>query len=173
MTTTVVADTNAVPAAPAAAPEFTSPGKVIAVNDGLLVFAPRGTTYELHLKPQGHYAGPQNTPVEAVVRVRARKVWTVPSGGNFIVPIVGTPRIVQGRVKRVGERQIVVHAGATFLVDLPAADSAIDLPNGVITVGRMVNVTALPGATVEIVDRREPSGSPGVGGTTGTGPGQP
>jgi hypothetical protein len=153
--------------------EFATPGKVIAVGDGFAVFAPRGTTYELHLKtPAGQYAGPQNAPVEALVRVTARKVWTVPSGGNWIQPIQGPPRIVQGRVRRVSDCQLVVQAGATFIVDLPSDDAAIDLANGLITVGQMVNVTALPGATIEVVGRREPSASPGVP-HTGTGAGQP
>ncbi len=80
----------------------------------------------MHLKTaNGKYDGPTNTPVEAVVRVAARKVWTVPSGGNFVAPIM---------------------------------------------VGTMVNVTALPGAAIEIIGRREPSASPGVP-HTGTGAG--
>src|SRR3954452_15256701 len=122
--------------AAAAAAEFAAPGKVIAVKDGLIVFAPRGTSYELHLKPPGggQYAGATNTPVDAVVRVTARKVWTVPSGGDFISPIMGPPKIIQGRVKQVSESQLIVHAGAVFAVDLPTKDSAIDLPNGAITV---------------------------------------
>jgi len=42
-----------------------------------------------------------------------------------------------------------VQASANFIVDLPAADSAIDLDNGLITLNTMVNVVALPGATLE------------------------
>jgi hypothetical protein len=108
-------------AAATAAAEFAGPGKIVAVKDALVVFAPRGTSYELHLKTPGggQYAGATNTPLDALVRVTARKVWTVPSGGNFISPIMGPPKIIQGRVKRVGESQIVVHAGANFVVDLP------------------------------------------------------
>ena len=155
---------------PINAQEFATPGKIIAVDDGSVVFAPRGTSYELHLKTAAPYAGPTNTPVEAIVRVTARKVWTVPSGGNFIVPIQGGPRIVQGRVRQADERQLVVHAGATFLVDLPSAEHAVDLPSGPITLGNMVNVTALPGATIEIVERHATSASPGVP-HTGTGAG--
>ena len=47
-------------------------------------------------------------PVEALVRVRARKVWTVPSGGLFVAPIFGPPRIVQGRVRALDEHEIVI-----------------------------------------------------------------
>lgn len=129
--------------------ESTTTGKVIAVNDGQVVFQPRQTNYELHLRTAGQYTGAVNAPVDVTIRAAARKVWTVPSGGNFIVPIVGTPRIVQGRVKWIGDGQLIVHAGAKFLIDLPAADTAIDLPNGAIAVGTMVNVTVLPGAAIE------------------------
>ena len=131
--------------------DFSATGKVMAVKDGQVVFIPRGTRYELQLKTAGQYTGPMNTAVDVVIRATARKVWTVPSGGNFIVPIVGPPKIVQGRVKSVSDREIVVHAGANFVIELPALDSAIDLPNGPIAVGRMVNVTSLPGASLELV----------------------
>ena len=133
------------------ATDFPTAGKVIAVNDGVAVFRPRGTTYELQLKLASAAAPVLSVPVDAIIRVQARKVWTVPSGGNFLTPIFGPPRIIQGRVKYADEKQIVVHAGATVVVDLPTIDTAVDLPNGPITVGAMVNVTALPGATVEFV----------------------
>jgi hypothetical protein len=130
--------------------DFATAGKVIAVNDGQVVFVPRGTTYQLHLKFIGS-PPPVNVPMDALIHAQARKVWTVPSGGNFIVPIVGTPRIVQGRVKYLDEKQAVVQAGANVIVDLPAVDSAIDLPNGPIAIGTMVNVTVMPGASIEFV----------------------
>jgi hypothetical protein len=41
---------------------------------------------------------------------------------------------------------IVVHAGAPFIVDLPTDDSGIGLSDGLITVGAMVNIMAMPGA---------------------------
>ena len=126
-------------------------GKVIAVKDGLVLFRPRNTNYELHLKTDGQYAGVVNAPVDATIRATGRKVWTVPSGGNFVVPIMGSPRIVQGRVKSIGEREIIVHAGGRFVITLPSADSGIDLPNGPISVGTIVNVTIMPGATIEFI----------------------
>ena len=49
-----------------------------------------------------------------------------------------------------------------FLIDLPSAEHAVDLPSGPITVGNMVNVTALPGATIDILTRHARSASPGV-----------
>src|SRR5688500_4950378 len=127
-------------------------GKVTATKDGVVLFAPAGTNYELHLVAP-NYAGPVGTMARGVIRATARKVWTVPSGGNFIAPIFGSPRIIQGRVRALDEQSIVVHAGAPILVDLPAADSGYDLANGGIKVGAMVNIMAMPGARFESVTK--------------------
>ena len=132
-----------------AATEYATRGKIIDVKEGVIVFNPRGTTYQLHLKHTGE-TPPLNQPVDLVIRGMARKVWTVASGGNFITPIVGPCKIVQGRVKSVTDSELVVHAGANFVIALPKADSAVDLPVGAITVGKMVNVTLLPGASAEL-----------------------
>ena len=134
----------------ASSSDFVTSGKIISSDGEMVVFNPRGTTYQLHLRSAGP-APAGSGPVEARIRVEGRKVWTVPSGGNFISPIVGPPRIIQGRVKYMDERTLVVQAGAHVIVDLPAADSAVDLANGAIAVGNMVNVTALPGARIEFV----------------------
>jgi hypothetical protein len=131
------------PAAPLAA------GKVSAVRDGKVVFVPASTNYELELVCPG-YAGPVNKPVKGVVRVRARKIWTVPSGGNFITPIFGPPKIIQGRVRALDRGMLVVQAGTPITVELPDDDIVYDLANGPITTGVMVNVTAFAGATFEL-----------------------
>jgi len=125
-------------------------GKVTAVKDGQVVFCPANTSYELYLKCPS-YAGPMHKPVKGTLRVTARKVWTVPSGGNFIAPIFGPPRIIQGRVRAMTARQIVVQAGTLVLVDLPDDDIVYDLATGPIAVGNLVNVTALPGASFDLV----------------------
>ena len=123
-----------------------------ATKDGIVLFAPHGTNYELHLAAP-NYRGPVGSLTQGVIRATARKVWTVPSGGNFISPIFGPPRTIQGRVRALDERTIVVQASLPIAVDLPESDAAIDLVNGPISVGVMVNVVALPGARFEPVRR--------------------
>lgn len=123
-------------------------GKVIEARPGMVIFQPRGTNYELHLEATD-FAGPVNKPTQGLVRVRARKVYTVPSGGNFIAPILGTPRTVQGRVLAVTPSHVVLQAGGPVVVDLPEESHAIDLGNGPIEEGAIVNVVALPGAWFE------------------------
>ena len=129
--------------------DFPARGKVSAVKDGGIVFLPADSNYELHLDVPGGYRGPVGQSVEGFIRVQARKVWTVPSGGNFIVPIFGPPRIVQGRVRHIEPGQLVVHATVPFIFTLPQNESALDLPEGPIGLNIMVNVTVLPGASFE------------------------
>ena len=137
------------PATVQPAPSLAAAGKVNSVKDGQVVFLPANTSYELHLQSPG-YEGPLRKPVTGTVRVKARKVWTVPSGGNFIAPIFGPPRIIQGRVRSLSDRQMIVQAGTLVVVDLPLDDTIYDLASGPITVGNLVNVTAFPGASFEI-----------------------
>jgi hypothetical protein len=130
--------------------DFPARGKVKQVDGQTVVFMPAGTTYEWHLQlADGATPVPIDKPIDAMICVRARKIWTVPSGGNFVQPIHGEPRIIQGRVKWLDERRLVVQAGTHFLVELPANEQAIDLANGVIESGALVNVTAMPGGTIE------------------------
>ena len=124
----------------------TARGKVLRVVKDLVVFVPDGTPYQLHLACPG-YPGPVEVPVVGEIRVLARKAYTVPSGGNFVSPIFGPPRIIQGRVRAVEGNIIVVQAGTRFHVRLPDEASAVELANGPIAVGSLVNVVVMPGAT--------------------------
>jgi hypothetical protein len=129
---------------------FLARGKVVEVKDTLVVFAPLETNYRLHLQASHRYTGPVNQIIEARIRAKARKVYTVPSGGGFISPIFGSPRTIQGRALLVEDRQLVLRAGFPIAIDLPQSDDAVDLDDGPISVGATVNVVALPGATFEL-----------------------
>ena len=130
-----------------------SKGTLRHLDSGRIVFHPIDTSYELHLvsdiDPATIVTG---KPVRGVVRVKAKKVYGVPSGGNFIQPILGTPRIIQGRVVSLDERTIFVKTGgAVFVVELPTGLDTIDLHHGAIGANALVNVVALPGAMFERV----------------------
>ena len=124
-------------------------GKVIRVEDLAVVFAPSNTNYQLKLATAARYDGPVGSTVSGTIRVVARKLWTVPNGGNFIAPISGPTRIVQGRILFVDETMLVVQAGVPVQVQLPTAPDSIDLNSGNLIVGGRVNVTCLPGAAFE------------------------
>jgi hypothetical protein len=130
---------------------FLARGKVVEAKDSTVVFTPADTNYQMHLQTTGAYAGPMGQYVEARIRVKARKVYTVPSGGGFVAPIFGPPKTLQGRALYVDDRQVVIRAGAPIAVDLPSSDEAVDLTDGPVKVGEMINVAALPGATFEYV----------------------
>lgn len=132
--------------------DFPARGKVIRVENGAIIFAPSNTTYELKLLTANAYDGPVNQLIEGYLRGKARKLWTVASGGGFIVPIQGPTRIVQGQIRYLDSTTMVVQAGAPFIIELPQADSAYDLNNGPLTVGKMVNCVVLPGATFELAE---------------------
>lgn len=137
--------------------DFPARGKVTAVKDGRVIFQPSNTNYELHLDaPGGKYAGPLNSLIDCLIRCDARKVWTVPSGGNFITPLFGPPRIIQGRVKYLDETTLVVQAGAPIIVSLPADEEKYELARGPVTLGGLVNITTLPGARFELVGEAVP-----------------
>ena len=125
-------------------------GKITSTAGGVVKFAPSDTNYVLHLSAP-EVAVPLNTLIEGLIRVTARKVYTVPSGGNFIVPIFGPPKTIQGRVRALNGRSMVVQAGTPVHVELPAEASAVEMANGPISVGSLVNVVAFPGATFELV----------------------
>ncbi len=130
--------------------DFPARGKIIRVDGNTVVFNPAGTTYELHLVNKG--AAPVASPANINCQIRgvARKIWTMASGGNFVTPIQGTPRMVQGMVRYLDEKIAVIQAGVPFVIALPADATSFDLINGPISPGVMINVTLMPGATFEL-----------------------
>jgi hypothetical protein len=131
--------------------DFPARGKVLRVEGNVVVFNPTGTTYELHLvNTGGELPTPSQSAVSCHIRAEARKVWTMSSGGNFVTPIIGPLRVVQGRVRYLDERTAVVQAGVPVILTLPALPSAYDLERGPIEPAAMINVTLLAGATFEL-----------------------
>lgn len=127
--------------------DYPAVGKVIAINDDSVIFRPVNTNYELQLLTSGRIESSVGQRVEGLIRLSARKLYTVSSGGNFITPIFGPPRIVQGRIKFLDEKTMVVQAATPVIVELPARDSGYDMECGPLKVGNLVNVAALPGAS--------------------------
>src|SRR5580704_12422994 len=104
---------------------YLATGKVIEIKDSVVVFQPFNTNYQLHLQTARAYTGPIGQLIDARIRAKARKVYTVPSGGGFIAPIFGSPRTIQGMALHVEDRQIVIRAGIPITIELPQPDDAI------------------------------------------------
>ena len=126
---------------------LTAEGTVRSASDGKLVLNLAGTNYELHLGTSATVVA--DDIVQGTITVKARKVWTIPAGGNLIQPLQGEPRVVQGKVKSVDGSTIVVQASAPIHVQLPAERTSFDLKNGQLAPGVMVNLTLMPGARFE------------------------
>ncbi|HEX8342349.1 MAG TPA: hypothetical protein VF624_15705 [Tepidisphaeraceae bacterium] len=131
-------------------PTYAAQGKVTAVEAETIIFRPTGTVYALELVAPDGYAGPIDAPVQLVIKATARKAYTVPSGGLFVTPIVGTPRVVQGRVKHIADGTLTLNCGMMVTVSLPPESHAIDLARGEIAVGSLVNAVLQPGASYEV-----------------------
>ena len=134
----------------AAMPTHAAKGKVTAVEAETIIFRPHQTTYALELVGDAGYAGPVDVPVELLIHATARKAYTVPSGGLFVSPIVGPPRILQGRVKEMSDGRLTLNCGVLVNVTLPTETGAIELARGDIAVGSLVNVVLQPGASYEV-----------------------
>ena len=136
---------------PSSSTDLATRGKILRIENGRVVFHVIDTNYELHLESNEDLSSFVGQKVVGRVRVNARKVYGVPSGGNFVQPVLGTPRIIQGRVLNVDEKTITVKAAAIFVVQLPTGQDTIDLHHGAIGVNSLVNVVALPGAGFELL----------------------
>ena len=117
---------------------------------GKVVFCPLGSNYELELVSSKVDLKPGDE-VNGVVSAKARKVWTIAAGGGFIQPLHGEMRVLQGRVVGVEGKTIIVQAGGPRVcLELPEDPAALDLKNGALTVGALVNVTLFPGASLAV-----------------------
>lgn len=133
--------------------EYPVRGTATSAGTDTVVFSPAGTPYNLHLNVDADAASALASAPAAgssgngTILLRARKVWTVSSGGSFITPLSGQPRTIQGRVTQAESGRLVVQAGVPVLVDLPAQPTSYDLVGGPLTVGSLVNITVFPGAS--------------------------
>jgi hypothetical protein len=133
--------------------DFPARGKILRVEGDVVVFNPAATTYELRLTNRGgEVPAASNTTISCYLRATARKIWTMASGGNFVTPIFGPPKVIQGRVRYLEEGLAVVHAGCPFLLTLPAEGRDYDLINGPVVPTVMINATLLSGATFELAN---------------------
>jgi hypothetical protein len=104
-------------------------GRIVSINDEIVVLGIPGTDYRLHLKPRG---GPGASPIGAGQRVTGRiearglRMWTARAGGRFIEPVDGPPRIIAGVVRAAdaAANRILVDAAVPIWVELKAPQNA-------------------------------------------------
>lgn len=101
------------------------------------------TSYILYLLPTGPVSVEPGDKVFGTISARARRVDVVPSGGQFVEPVIGRPRRVQGRVVAKEGDKIVVDAGVPIHCLLTDGRQHV----GDFHVGDMVSFDVLDGAS--------------------------
>ncbi len=92
-----------------------------ATKPGHVVFGVPNTNYELHLLPtEGVRPVGIDKRLIGTIKVQARRVDVVRTGGRFIEPVFGRPRRVQGSVVAVdaGQNTVTVNAGVPITLTL-------------------------------------------------------
>lgn len=91
-----------------------------ATKPAYLVLEVPNTSYQLHLLPLGAVSVSPGKRLVGVIRVQARRVDNVKSGGRYVEPVAGRPRRVQGVViaTDMSSNTITVNAGVPIVLKL-------------------------------------------------------
>lgn len=103
-----------------------------------------GTSYQIHLETLRALDTPLGKRAVGTIRVQARRVDVVDTGGRYVEPVYGRPRRVQGRVVSLDHaaNAIVVDAGVPIELKLGKLQSASDFRED-----DLVSCDVLPGAS--------------------------
>ena len=82
-----------------------------ALRPAYLVFLVPNTNYELHLRPGSSIVTEPGKRLIGTIHARAKRIDVTQTGGQFIEPVMGRPRRVQGTVLAVADGAVVVDAG--------------------------------------------------------------
>lgn len=113
------------------------------ISDGVGIFKIPGTQYQLHLGVEDDLDDAVGARVRGRIHGQALRMHHSPAGGNFIEPLEGRPRIVQGTVLAVdpGAHEVVVDLVVPIRLAIPE-----DQTTGSFATGDMVNFYMEPGA---------------------------
>jgi hypothetical protein len=103
------------------------------------------TSYELHLRPVGAVKAESGKRIVGVIHAKARRIDLTQTGGQFIEPVMGRPRRVQGTVIAVVGDAVVVNAG----VPIHCTPTDARQQASQFTPGQFVGFDVLDGATFE------------------------
>lgn len=113
-------------------------GVVRSLTDDLLVLAPGGTDYQIHLTPDADTRAKARVGgrISGYICADALRVHPNDAGGQFIEPLWGRPRIVCGTVQRIDHEHATMLIRAVVPIRLEHMDNT-DLSQ--FQVGGMVN----------------------------------
>jgi hypothetical protein len=110
-------------------------------------FGVPNTSYELYLRPSKTVSAKTGQRLIGKVRAQARRIDITQTGGQFIEPVFGRPRRVQGTVIDIKDGAVVVDAGIPIHCTPTDARQKADQ----FTKGQFVGFDVLDGATIEQV----------------------
>lgn len=116
-----------------------------ATKPGYIILQVPDTSYQLHLRPASAVATAVGKRLVGSIRVRARRVDDVQTGGRYVEPVAGRPRRVQGTVVAVdtGANTVTVNAGVPIELELTDARQSASQ----FEAGHLVSADVLEGAT--------------------------
>lgn len=129
-------------------------GTLVSSSPTRVVVGFAGTEYQLHLDPERATTTMPGKRVIGIIKGQARRVDQVRTGGQFVEPVMGRPRIVQGRVVEVNAAAAGTgtpgNSGGTITVQapMPIILKLNELQRAEqFKVGDLVNTHVMPGAT--------------------------
>lgn len=139
---------------------FTSRGQLAEVveatasSPGYIVFALPGSSYKMHLRPTGPISVAVGKRLVGTIACQVRRVDTSFTGGQYVEPVEGRPRRVQGRVVKVdgAAGTITLNCGAPASVDGPPLMIVCKLLDArqkpeQFAIGNLVTADVMDGAT--------------------------
>ncbi len=126
-------------------------GILVELDDERLVLALPGTEYRLHLRPTvsaAEITTPPGKRISGTIRATALRMYTARAGGQFMEPIWGEPRIVQGTVLAVEAGRVLVDVTVPMWVTLQEGQDVSELAEG-----QMVNFYVRSGTSFRPIER--------------------
>jgi hypothetical protein len=114
-----------------------------ATKPAYITFLVPNTSYEMHLLPTGEIKAQVGKRLLGTIRAQARRIDVVQTGGQYVEPVMGRPRRVQGTVIAIAGDSVVVDAG----VAIHCRPTDVRQQAGQFSVGQFVSFDVLDGST--------------------------
>ncbi len=121
---------------------------LLGASDGRVVIRPPSTEYALTFDLPAGIACPVavGSRIAGKISARAQKMHFAHAGGEFVEPLVGSPRIVQGKIREVdaARNALLIEAIVPMWMSLAEGQRACDME-----LGALMNFYVEPGATFQ------------------------
>ncbi len=116
-----------------------------ATKPAYIRFAVPDSSYELHLRSMGTITSQTGKRLIGIIRLSARRIDITGSGGQFIEPVAGRPRRIQGRVIAIVDGALVIDVGVPVYCTLTDPRQRAEQ----FEIGSFVGADVMDGASME------------------------